>query len=140
MLDRPDALSGYWVKFGLRFLDAVPDEDRARTAIDALASQLDADGSLPVEGGTADERLTPLALSPTPGLRSRALFSPDQIAADLDALEAAQQDDGGWTFDWLAWSPGQSVEWRGAVTFQALATLEAHQRLRFPPNREAISR
>jgi hypothetical protein len=51
-----------------------------------------------------------------------------QIEADLDALQNGQQDDGGWTFDWLAWSPGQSVEWRGIVTLRALATLRAHGR------------
>ena len=31
-------------------------------------------------------------------------------------------------FDWLAWSPGQAVEWRGIVTLRALATLRAHGR------------
>ena len=53
----------------------------------------------------------------------------DQIDADLDRLEQGQQEDGGWTFDWLAWSPGQAVEWRGGVTFRALATLAAHGRI-----------
>ena len=79
-------------------------------------------------GGTADERLTPLTLSGRPGARSRALFTDAQIEADLDALERGQRDDGGWTFDWLAWSPGQSAEWRGIVTFRALMTLRAHRR------------
>jgi hypothetical protein len=48
--------------------------------------------------------LTPLALSERPGARSRALFTDEQIESDLDALEAGQQEDGGWTFEWLAWS------------------------------------
>ena len=47
-------------------------------------------------------------------------------------LEQGQQDDGGWMFDWLAWSPGQSVEWRGAMTLRALATLREHGRLELP--------
>ncbi len=128
-LENVDELGGYWVKFALVFLDAVPDEERAAAAIETLGSRLSPDGSLPVEGGTADERITPVAMSPRPGLRSRALFTPDQIDADLDALERGQQDDGGWTFDWLAWSPAQSVEWRGTVTLHALATLRAHQRV-----------
>ena len=128
-LENVDALGGYWVKFALSFLDAVPDEERARAAIESLGSRLSPDGSLPVEGGTADERITPVAMSPRPGLRSRALFTERQIDADLDALERGQRDDGGWTFDWLAWSPGQTVEWRGAVTLRALETLRAHQRL-----------
>ncbi len=60
------------------------------------------------------------------------LFTDTQLAADLDNLEHGQQDDGGWTFDFLSWSPGQTVEWRGLVTLSALATLHAHNRLRWP--------
>ena len=128
-LERPDELSAYWVKFSLDFLDRVPDAERADAAIESLRSRLDEDGTIPVPGGTEDERLTPLTLSERPRARSRALFADGQIEADLDALERGQQDDGGWTFDWLAWSPGQSVEWRGALTLRALAILAAHGRL-----------
>jgi hypothetical protein len=131
-VEGPDALAGYWVKFSLDFLDHVPDRERARAAIDRLRGRLGRDGSLPVSGGTEGERLTPLALSPRPGLRSRALFSEEQVDADLDRLEAGQQADGGWAFDWLHWSPGQTVEWRGAVTVQAIATLASHERARLP--------
>jgi hypothetical protein len=128
-LERPEELGAYMVKFALDFLDHVPDEARARAVIDGLRSRLGEDGSMPVAGGTQDERLTPLTLSPRPGARSRALFTHEQIEADLDLLEQGQQDDGGWTFDWLGWSPGQSVEWRGAVTLRALGTLRAHGRI-----------
>jgi hypothetical protein len=128
-LARPDDLHAYLVKFSLAFLDAVPDEPRAAAAIESLRCRIDADGTMPVAGGTEDERLTPLGLSPRPGARSRALFTAPQIDADLDRLERGQQDDGGWTFDWLGWSEGQSVEWRGIVTLLALATLKAHGRI-----------
>jgi hypothetical protein len=128
-LDGPGELSGYWVKFALEFLDSVPDEERARAAIDDLDPSLASDGSMLVPGGTEDERLTPLALSERPGGRSRVLFTEAQIEDDLGRLERGQQADGGWTFDHLAWSPGQSVEWRGIVTLRALATLVAHERI-----------
>jgi hypothetical protein len=134
-LERPDGLSAYWVKFSLEFLDNVPDETRARTAIEDLRARIGADGTIPVPGGAENERLTPLTLSPRPGARSRALFSDEQIEADLDLLQQGQQEDGGWTFDWLAWSPGQSVEWRGAVTLRALDTLRAHGRIEPPHHR-----
>jgi hypothetical protein len=129
-IEGEEPFDGYWVKFGLAFLDAVPDAERAAAAIESIRPRLGDDGSLPVPGGTATERIRPLALSPTAGARSRALFDPALIEAELDRLEAAQEDDGGWSFDWLAWSPGQEVEWRGKVTVDALRTLAAHGRLR----------
>ena len=128
-LERPDDLSAYWVKFSLDFLDRVPDGERAVAAIETLRPRLGPDGSIPVPGGTENERLTPLALSERPGARSRSLFTKDQIETDLDLLENGQQEDGGWTFEWLAWSPGQSLEWRGALTLRALALLASHGRL-----------
>jgi hypothetical protein len=131
-LVRPDELHPYAVKFSLAFLDAVPDAPRAAAVIETLRTRVGTHGSIAVTGGTDDERLTPLALSPSPGARSRALFTPQQIDDDLDRLERAQQDDGGWTFDWLGWSEGQSVEWRGIVTLLALATLGAHGRIALP--------
>jgi hypothetical protein len=128
-LDDPAGLGAYDVKFALAFLDATPEDDRARAAIARIAPLLRTDGSLPVAGGTDGEHLTPLALSPRPGARSRALFAADAVEAELDRLEGAQQSDGGWTFDWGTWSPAQAVEWRGIVTLSALATLRAHGRL-----------
>ena len=129
-LREPEALSAYWVKFALTFLDHVPGEARAATAIEQLRARIGEDGTIPVVGCTENERLTPLTLSERPASRSRALFTEAQIEADLDRLEQGQRDDGGWTFDWLAWSPGQTVEWRGAMTLRALATLTMHGRIR----------
>jgi hypothetical protein len=123
------SLSGYWIKAGLMFLDSAADTERAIAAVRPLRERLDADGSIAVPGGTEDERLRPLVLSPHPRLRSRALFTQAQIDAELDALEAGQQEDGGWTFDFLAWCPGQALDWRGAVTFGALKTLHLHGRI-----------
>jgi hypothetical protein len=131
-LERADELSAYTVKFALHFLDSVPEEERAGAAIERLRGRIGPDGTIAVPGGTEDERLTPLTLSERPGARSRALFSAEQIEADLDRLERGQRDDGGWEFDWLAWSPGQTVEWRGALTLGALQTLAAHGRIQVP--------
>ena len=128
-LESADELHAYGVRCALGFLDSVPDEPRAVAAIERLRPGLGADGSIRVRGGTENERLTGLTLSERPGARSRALFTGGQIDADLDQLERDQQEDGGWTFDWLAWSPGPSVESRGAVTLRALTSLRAHGRL-----------
>jgi hypothetical protein len=129
-LEEPGDLEAYAVKCALDFLDRVPDETHANNAIERLRPHLEADGSIPVRGGAEDERLTALTLSERPGSRSRALFTEEQIEASLDQLEVGQQSDGGWMFDFGVWSPGQLAECRGLVTLQALATLDAHGRLR----------
>lgn len=128
-LERAEELHAYGIKFALEFLDRTPERERADAAIERLRPRLGEDGSLAVAGGQEGERLTPLTLSERPDGRSRAVFTDEQIEADVDRVEGGQQDDGGWTFDHLAWSPGQEVETRGIVTLWALTTLRAHGRL-----------
>ncbi len=127
-IETNDQPSGYWLKFALAFLDAVPEEDRARTAIAALADRFDPAALAPV-GGTEGEALRPLDLSPRPGTRSRALVTEPHIETHLDTVESEQRPDGGWMFDWLAWSPAQTADWRGIVTIRALTWLRDNGRL-----------
>jgi hypothetical protein len=117
----------YWLKYACAFLDAVPDEDRARAAIASLAARIEP-AALAPRGGAEGEALRPLDLSPRPGSRTRALVGDTQIEAHLDELENAQQEDGGWMFDWLAWSPAQTAAWRGIVTIRALLWLRENGR------------
>ena len=42
------------------------------------------------------------------------------------------EDDGGWTFNWLAWSPAAEREWRGFLTVDALRLLRANGYLSYP--------
>ncbi len=128
-IEQADGVGGYTVKFALDFLDAVPDPARAAAAVERLRSSLDANGNLPVEGGTEDEKITPITMSPHPGTPSRALFTPEQLDADLDRLAAEQHDDGGWDVDYLHWSPGQALDWRGIATVTAIATLRTNGKL-----------
>lgn len=128
-LDHEDRPHAYTVVFALRFLDAVPDADRALAAIERFRPLLDGDGCMPVPGGVEGERVTPLVLSPEPGSRSRGLFASDQIESELERLEQAQLDDGGWDFDFLHWSPGQALDWRGSFTVSNLRRLCEHGRI-----------
>jgi hypothetical protein len=118
---------GYWLKYACAFLDAVPEESRAGAAIASLRARADTT-AMPV-GGVEGEALRPLDLSPRPGSRSRGLFSEAEIEAHLDAVESEQEQDGGWMFDWLAWSPAQTTDWRGIVTIRALLWLRDNGRL-----------
>ena len=118
---------GYWLKNACRFLDTVPDEQRARAAIASLAPHVDL-SALAGEGADG-EGLRALDISPHPGSRSRELISEPLIEAHLDVVESGQQEDGGWLFDFLAWSPAQTADWRGVVTIDALTCLRDHGRL-----------
>src|SRR5947209_10072187 len=120
-IETTDEPGGYWLKFALAFLDAAPDDDRARAAIDSLASRVDTAAVAPV-GGVEGETLRPLDLSPRPDSRSPSLVGEEEIEAHLDLVETEQQQDGGWMFDWLAWSPAQTNDWRGNVTIRALTS------------------
>ncbi|HWT92926.1 MAG TPA: hypothetical protein VN238_08015 [Solirubrobacteraceae bacterium] len=114
----------YVLSFALQYVDAVGDE----TLLERLAPFVPRDGSLRVAGGTEDERLRPLDLSPAPGLPSRALLDPAAIDADLDRLATLQQDDGGWTVDYAKISEAGALEWRGIATFNAVQTLRRNGR------------
>ncbi len=127
-IDAAESPSGYWLVHACAFLDAVGDEVRARDALASLAVRI-APELLAAVASTDEETLRPLDFSPRRGSRSRALFSDEAIAAHLDHLEAGQREDGGWMFDWLAWSPEQTTAWRGIVTIRALELLRDHGRL-----------
>src|SRR5437660_468869 len=65
---------------------------------------------------------------PEPASIARDLFDKSVIATPLDHLAGSQRADGGWTFNWLAWSPAAELEWRGSVTVDALRVLRANGR------------
>ena len=108
---------GYDVLFCVHFLDAHPDDARATAALDGLAPIPTAD--------PGSEHPSALDLSPRPGSRSRRHFD---VESDLDALERAQQDDGGWRVAWPDWNAAAAVEWRGVATVNALSILRANGR------------
>ena len=118
---------GYALQFGVGFLNVHPDAARANEALDELAPALEPlHAADPV---TSVEHSTPLVLAPTPDSRSRRLFDEATIDRHLDALEQAQQDDGGWRVSWPDWNQAAALEWRGVATVNALALLEANGRV-----------
>jgi hypothetical protein len=108
---------GYDVLFSVHFLDAHPDDARAGAALDSLAPIPTAD--------PGSEHPSALDLSPRPGSRTRRFFD---VESDLDALERAQQDDGGWRVAWPDWNAAAAVEWRGVATVNALSLLRSNGR------------
>lgn len=119
-----DAPPAYVVAFALKYVDAVGDDG----LLERLSRYVPRSGELRVEGGTEDERLRPLDLSPAPDTLSRTLLDPAAIDADLDRLAGQQQDDGGWTVDYAKISEAGALEWRGIATFNAVQTLRRNGR------------
>ena len=118
---------GYALQFGVAFLNAHPDAARAEAALDELAPALEPLKA--VEADPSAEVTSPLDLAPTPGSRSRRLFDDATIARHLDAVEQAQQDDGGWRVSWPDWNAAAALEWRGVATVNALNLLRANGRV-----------
>jgi hypothetical protein len=110
----------------LRFLDHVPDRARAEDALHRVEPALRAIVTL--DPDAPGEVHGPLGFAPTPDSIARPLFDAATIDAHLDHLAAGQQDDGGWTFNFPAWSRAQEADWRGCFTVDALDTLRRNGR------------
>ena len=128
-LEDPGPRPGYETKYVIDFLDAVPDRERAEAALDAVGRTLASREGIAVLGGAEGEALTALTIAPWPGHAGRRLFDPAAIERQLDGLANAQGEDGGWTFDWLAWNDAVAWAWRGKLTVDALRTLAVNGRL-----------
>jgi hypothetical protein len=125
-LDGLDRIDAYEMRGVLAFLQHVRDRDRAEKAFDLLATRL-AD-LVTLDPDAPGEIHGPLDFAPLPDSIGRRIFDAATIEAHLDHLAAAQRDDGGWTFNWPAWSRAAEAEWRGSLTVDALVTLRANGR------------
>ncbi len=122
-LEDPGAYELYGV---LRFLERVPDRERAEVALERAEPAIRNVATL--DPDAPGEVHSPLDFAPRPDSLARRLFDDATIAAHLDHLAAGQQDDGGWTFNFPAWSPAQEADWRGSFTVDALDTLRRNER------------
>lgn len=117
-IDRMSDTTPHEARALVRFLEDVPDRRRAEAAWDRL-------GPLVLEKAG----LPPLDLAPAPRSLARPMFSAETIARELDRLEARQEPDGGWDFDFESWTPITRPEWRGWVTVESLVVLRDNGRL-----------
>jgi hypothetical protein len=121
--------SAYDMRGVLAFLDHVPDRERAQAALDRVGPLLTERDLVALDPDAPGETHSPLDYAPLPDSVGRRLFDEATIAAHLDHLAGAQLEDGGWTFNWPAWSPLAELEWRGSLTVDALLVLRANGRL-----------
>jgi len=130
----------YEIEACLSFLDHAPERARAQSEAARLGRLvrekrfvlLDpdaADTAVVAPGYAPGEVHGPLDYAPTPSSLARRWFTDPEIDRALDALAAAQGEDGGWYFTWRDWNPATTLEWRGSVTIRALTILRAYGRL-----------
>ena len=112
----------------LSLLQHVPDRDRAREVFGRVGPLILERKMVALDPETPGEVHYPLDFAPEPDSLARGLFDEATINANLDHLARAQHDDGGWTFNWLAWSPAAERDWRGFLTVDALRLLRANGR------------
>ena len=127
-LDTLDTTNAYEMRAILPFLDFAPDRQRAEKVFARVGPKILEQKLVTLTPTTMDETHTPLNFAPRPQSLARTLFSDKVIEVQLDALASAQQEDGGWQFNWFAWNPAAALEWRGVVTIEALVTLRAYGR------------
>ncbi|MFN3218357.1 MAG: hypothetical protein ACE367_17830 [Acidimicrobiales bacterium] len=109
----------------LRFLEHVPERERADAVADEIRERLPRLAWLHFDAGADDYGVTPLQLVPDPAGRYGDLVPADVRAAHLDRLERTQADDGGWEIDWPTIGPAAVAEWRGRRTLENLLLLRA---------------
>ena len=120
---------GGYEMFGvLGFLQHVPDRDRAMTVFAQVGPLLQENDLVALDPEALGEVHGPLDFAPEPDSLARALFDKQVIEAHLDHLARAQLADGGWTFNWPAWSPAAERDWRGLRTVDALRVLRSNGR------------
>lgn len=116
----PTADGPYTLYGALAFAEHEPGlADRLAPAIQAAVT-LDPDADGEVHG--------PLGFARRPDSAARSQFDPVDIERHLDHLENGQREDGGWTFNFPAWSSAQENDWRGVFTVDALVTLRDNGR------------
>ena len=128
-IDDLDDPGPYGFRGVLTFLQHVPDRGRAEHAFERVGRLLFDRDMVALDPDAEGEVHTPLDFAPNPDSITRRLFDEATIEAHLDHLAGSQADDGGWTFNWQAWSPVSASEWRGSRTVDALRTLRANGRL-----------
>ena len=128
--DMPGGIGGGYEMFGvLAFLQHVPDRNRAAEEFGRVGPLILDREMVGLDPEAPGEVHGVLSFAPEPDSLARALFDDATVGAHLDHLARGQQDDGGWTFNWPAWSPAAERDWRGFLTVDALRTLRANGRL-----------
>ncbi|HEX7303278.1 hypothetical protein [Lentzea sp.] len=123
-IEQLEATHPYELRGAAMFLDEVPDRARAELVAEKLRHLEPS-----TEGYAEGEALPPHEFARKPTSLARAWFTGEQLENDLDELERGQQEDGGWNFNFPAFTPITHFEWRSIATIDALLTLRRYGRI-----------
>jgi hypothetical protein len=112
----------------IEFLEAASLDPRA-ARIDGLVRARVLDDLVELNPAADGYVFPPLQFARHPDAIGRRWFDDSTIETHLDALQAGQAADGGWTIPWEPPSTTALSEWRAIVTIDALRTLRAYNRL-----------
>jgi hypothetical protein len=125
-MDEPGAYEMFGV---LAFLQQVPDRERAREVFGRVGPLILERNLVALDPEAPGEVHGVLSFAPEPDSLARTLFDDATVQAHLYHLARGQKDDGGWTFNWPAWSPDAERDWRGFLTVDNLRLLRVNGRL-----------
>ena len=113
----------------VQFLINAPDQERAAPILQAIKDTILQKNLVVFDRNTEGYVKFPLDWAPSPEHIFHSLFSAEQIESDLQALIAAQQDDGGWPINWPPVSTASEAEWRGIKTVENLLILKHYGKI-----------
>jgi hypothetical protein len=110
----------------ISFLEHAPDRSWAEVELERVAWRIRKPGVVEYDPKAGGYVKMPLDWAPTPQAFCRQLFDDAVIQVHLQALAERQQSDGGWPISWDPISPAVELEWRGALTVDALLIVDAY--------------
>jgi hypothetical protein len=128
-IDGLRAVNPYELRVVLAFLDTSPDRPRAEATMARLRPLVRTAEIVELDPRKEVDAFRPLDYSPVPGLRSRSLFTEQEIATHLDRIVREQRPDGGWGVNFPIWTPITRFEWEGCQTLEMVKVLQSNGRI-----------
>lgn len=121
--------SGHEMIAAATFLADTPDRARVAGCADAVMAGVREAKGVQQRADAKGYGVTPLQIFRGPEAPGVSHLDAATASEFLDALAAAQHDDGGWPIAFEPVSPACEAEWRGRFTLEALTLLRAWDRL-----------
>jgi len=109
-------------------LESLPQTDEITTLFSKLTDELYQARFFCPEAPPQSYGLTPLDFAPFPDSYCRKIFPDAMIHDHLMALDAEQEEDGGWPIAWEPPGEMARLEWRAYRTLKSIITLEAYRK------------